>query len=140
MENLIESLLKYSRVGRVDLAFGETNLTQVLADVLDSLHLRLRELNVEVRIPHPLPTVPCDRVRVAEVCVACNLAVGPQGFTISCFNPVSTSHAMGLADPECRSLPHGVTLSYDMVIWEGLPVLTSEPPTPQLCGTSSMYS
>ena len=67
MENLIDSLLTYSRVGRVDLAFGETNLTQVVEDVLDSLQLRLQELNVEVRIPQTLPTVPCDRVRVAEV-------------------------------------------------------------------------
>ena len=67
MENLIESLLTYSRVGRVDMAFGDTNLTLVVANVLDSLQLRLRELNVEVRIPQPLPTVPCDRVRVAEV-------------------------------------------------------------------------
>ena len=67
METLINSLLDYSRVGRVELAIGSTDLNQTVADVLESLDIRLNENRIDVRIPRPLPTVLCDRVRVAEV-------------------------------------------------------------------------
>ncbi len=67
MENLIESLLHFSRVGRVDLAVGETDLNELLAEVLDSLHIRLNERRVAVRIPRLLPVVRCDGPRIAEV-------------------------------------------------------------------------
>jgi signal transduction histidine kinase len=67
MERLIDSLLEYSRVGRVDLAMAPVDLNETLADVLDSLQIVLHENNVEIRIPRPLPTVVCDRVRVAEI-------------------------------------------------------------------------
>jgi light-regulated signal transduction histidine kinase (bacteriophytochrome) len=67
METLINSLLEFSRVGRVELAIGSTDLNQTVADVLESLDIRLKENRVDVRIPRPLPTVLCDRIRVAEV-------------------------------------------------------------------------
>src|SRR5690242_19602250 len=67
MENLIDSLLEFSRVGRVDLALGPTDLNVVLAEVLDSLHITLQERRVEARLPRPLPSVRCDRVRIGEV-------------------------------------------------------------------------
>jgi len=67
MEALIESLLSYSRVGRVDLAVEPTDLNEILRDVADSIHITLKERDVELRIPRPLPTIVCDRVRVAEV-------------------------------------------------------------------------
>ncbi len=67
MDTLISSLLHYSRLGRTELAIQDTDLQAVLTDVLESLQVRLRELNVEVRVPQPLPTLRCDRVRVGEV-------------------------------------------------------------------------
>ena len=67
MESLLDSLLEFSRVGRVDLAIGDTDLDRVLAEVLDSLRITLQEKGIAVRIPRPLPTVQCDRVRVGEV-------------------------------------------------------------------------
>jgi light-regulated signal transduction histidine kinase (bacteriophytochrome) len=67
MENFIDSLLEFSRVGRLDLALGQTDLNVILAEVLDSLHITLQERHVEARIPRPLPTVRCDRVRIGEV-------------------------------------------------------------------------
>jgi signal transduction histidine kinase len=67
MEHLINSLLEYSRVGRVDLAMESVNLNEILADVVDSLQIQLTENNVTLRIPRPLPRVICDRVRVGEV-------------------------------------------------------------------------
>jgi PAS domain S-box-containing protein len=67
MYALIDSLLEFSRVGRVDLAVQETDLNDVLAEVLGSLRISLEERGFAVKIPRPLPTIPCDHVRIAEV-------------------------------------------------------------------------
>jgi PAS domain S-box-containing protein len=67
MEDLINDLLTYSRLGRVDMARAETDVGALVRDVIDSLHVTLKERNVHVRVPAPLPTLHCDRVRVAEV-------------------------------------------------------------------------
>ncbi len=67
MYALIDSLLEFSRVGRVDLAIRETDLNEVLVEVLDSLRISLQEQEVQVRIPKLLPTIRCDRVRITEV-------------------------------------------------------------------------
>lgn len=67
MEDLIETLLHYSRVGRVDLAMVETDLQDIMVQVLDSLQISLQEAGVEVRFPKPLPTIVCDQARVAEI-------------------------------------------------------------------------
>ncbi|MBZ0252026.1 MAG: hypothetical protein K8I02_01685, partial [Candidatus Methylomirabilis sp.] len=67
MEKLIDSLLEYSRAGRVHLAIADTDLNDVVHDVLESLNFSLKERGVEVRVPEPLPTVACDRVRTTEV-------------------------------------------------------------------------
>ncbi|HYA79877.1 MAG TPA: ATP-binding protein [Methylocystis sp.] len=67
LEDLIDTLLIYSRVGRVDLALEETDLDEVVRDVLDSLAISLKEKGVQVRVPEPLPRLYCDSARVAEV-------------------------------------------------------------------------
>jgi PAS domain S-box-containing protein len=67
MEALIDSLLHYSRVGRVDLAFGEADLGQIVAEVCESLAISLQEAGIEIRIPTPLPTIWCDNARVGEI-------------------------------------------------------------------------
>ncbi|SEM73132.1 Bacteriophytochrome (light-regulated signal transduction histidine kinase) [Stigmatella aurantiaca] len=67
MESLINSLLHYAQVGRTELLLRETDLNEVVNQVLELLRSRLEEANVEVRIPHPLPPARCDRVRIAEV-------------------------------------------------------------------------
>ena len=67
MDSLLDSLLDSSRVGRLEFAIQETNLNDLLAEVLDSLRISLQELGIEVRIPKPLPTLRCDRVRIGEV-------------------------------------------------------------------------
>ncbi len=67
LEGLINSLLTFSRVGRVELAVQETDLNQILAEVLDSLAITLKQKGVEVRIPKRLPSLRCDQVRIAEV-------------------------------------------------------------------------
>lgn len=67
MEVLIDSLLQFSRLGRVDLAIDDVDLNEILAEVLDNLDINLKEEKVEVAVPRPLPTVRCDRVRVGEI-------------------------------------------------------------------------
>jgi PAS domain S-box-containing protein len=66
MDRLLDALLEFSRVGRTELAFDDTDLGAIVRDVLLSLGPRLEELGVRTTI-HPLPTLRCDRVRVREV-------------------------------------------------------------------------
>ncbi|KAI9132263.1 ATP-binding protein [Acaryochloris sp. CCMEE 5410] len=66
MEDLISSLLHYSRLGRADLAIYDTDLSAVLAEVLGVIQMSQPE-SVEFRIPRSLPTLACDRIRVTEV-------------------------------------------------------------------------
>ncbi len=67
MDKLIEVLLHFSRVGRAELAFFETDMDELTREVLDELHMLLQEQRIEVRIPQPLPTVTCDAIRVREL-------------------------------------------------------------------------
>jgi light-regulated signal transduction histidine kinase (bacteriophytochrome) len=67
LEALLDDLLKYSRLGRVDLAMQSTDLNRVVDEVTDLLLSPIQRERVEIRIPRPLPTLRCDRPRVAEV-------------------------------------------------------------------------
>ncbi|BDI30311.1 histidine kinase [Capsulimonas corticalis] len=67
METLIDSLLEYSRVGRVDLEFEPVDLNKVVEDTARILHAQMEQRGVELRIPRPLPTLLADHVRIAHV-------------------------------------------------------------------------
>ncbi len=67
MDVLLDSLLEFSRVGRLDFAIRTTDLNEVLEEVLDSLRINLKERGVDIRIPRTLPVIQGDRVRVGEV-------------------------------------------------------------------------
>ena len=67
MQDLIDALLRYSRLGRVELAMRDTDLNEVLQDVRELLALRLEDEHVELRVPRPLPTVHADRPRIQEL-------------------------------------------------------------------------
>jgi light-regulated signal transduction histidine kinase (bacteriophytochrome) len=67
MESLIESLLHYSRVGRVELATGDVDLQRVVEELVESLAITLAESGAEIIVADRLPVVRCDRVRVEEV-------------------------------------------------------------------------
>lgn len=67
MEALIDSLLQFSRVGRVELATRATDLNELVQATLESLQILLEQDQVELVIPRPLPTLVCDQVRVREV-------------------------------------------------------------------------
>ena len=67
MESLVESLLEYSRLSRVDLTVERTNLNEIIRDVVETQSIWLEENNAHVSIVKELPSVVCDPVRVAEV-------------------------------------------------------------------------
>lgn len=67
MDNLLDALLHFARVGRLSLEFEEADLGPVLVEALEMMGARLVDSGVEVRIPRPMPHVRCDRVRVREV-------------------------------------------------------------------------
>lgn len=67
LEQLIDALLRYSRVGRVDLAVRSVDLDEVVADARDSLRHALEDSGADVRVLQPLPSVRCDRALMTEV-------------------------------------------------------------------------
>lgn len=67
MENLIDSLLNFSRVGRVDFTMEEVDLNALLNETLEMLSARIEENQVSIRIPKKLPVILCDRVQIGEV-------------------------------------------------------------------------
>lgn len=67
MDTLIDSLLHFSRVGRISLDLERVPLDDVVREALEMLDARRGEHALEVRIPRPLPSVHGDRVQLREV-------------------------------------------------------------------------
>jgi len=67
MEELINTLLYYSRIGRTDLAMRDVDLDRVIHDVVETLKPRLEEEGITIRYPKPLPMLRCDEARVGEI-------------------------------------------------------------------------
>ena len=69
MDSLLDSLLHFSRVGRATLQFQPVDLNEVVAEAMEMVAARRQEVPTEIRLPQPLPTVACDRMRVREIFV-----------------------------------------------------------------------
>lgn len=67
MEDIINDLLTFSRVGRTEQSLAEVDLDAVLADVLEALKPFLDEAGARVSVPEKLPSLFCDQVRVRAV-------------------------------------------------------------------------
>jgi light-regulated signal transduction histidine kinase (bacteriophytochrome) len=71
MDNLLVSLLHFSRVGRMELEFHRTALSGVVADAIEMTGALRPSSGGErlctIDIPRPLPHVQCDALRVCEV-------------------------------------------------------------------------
>jgi len=68
MENLINSLLHFSRLGRVELVMRRTNLQELVESVIEVLKIGLKETNnVDIHICQRLPDIKCDRIQISEV-------------------------------------------------------------------------
>jgi chemotaxis family two-component system sensor kinase Cph1 len=69
MDSLLDSLLHFSRVGRIDLQYESVDVNDVIAEALEMVDARRAANNAIVVIPRSLPEVVCDRVRVREIFV-----------------------------------------------------------------------
>ncbi len=67
MDDLLDSLLHFSRVGRTDMQPEAVDLNEVLDEALEMISARREETGGEIRVPRPLPIIECDRMRVREV-------------------------------------------------------------------------
>lgn len=67
LEQLIDELLYFSRIGRADLAVEETDLNGLVEDVIEVLKVDPENSEVEISCDNSLPKRVCDRVRVKEV-------------------------------------------------------------------------
>jgi light-regulated signal transduction histidine kinase (bacteriophytochrome) len=67
MDGLLESLLYYSRVGRMELELQAIDLNEVVEDAIEMVGARRPDGHCRIDIPRPLPQVQCDAVRVSEI-------------------------------------------------------------------------
>ncbi len=69
MDNLLNSLLLFSRLGRAQFVNENVDLNEVMNDALEITAARRSERQTELLIPRPLPQAVCDRVSVREIFV-----------------------------------------------------------------------
>ncbi|MDX2099988.1 MAG: ATP-binding protein, partial [Leptolyngbyaceae cyanobacterium bins.59] len=67
MEDLINSLLHFSRLGRQELHLYPIDFNRLVDNVKGILQMSLPDLDMEIRVPRTLPTVQGDRVLMEEV-------------------------------------------------------------------------
>lgn len=67
MEKLVNDLLYFSRIGRLELAVRPTDIDAVVADVVLTLEQFLEERHARVVVQDELPEIRCDSVRVGEI-------------------------------------------------------------------------
>ncbi len=67
MDELIDSLLEYSRVGAAEFSSTSVDLNKALNDALEFMQTRIKEDAVTVRVSGTLPVVRGDYIRLVEV-------------------------------------------------------------------------
>jgi light-regulated signal transduction histidine kinase (bacteriophytochrome) len=67
MDDLLESLLQYSRTGRLELVCEPTGLDALVDEALIPCAHLVSQTGVQIRRPTPLGEAVCDRVRLTEV-------------------------------------------------------------------------
>jgi len=94
-DELLNSLLEYSRLGQADLHMTPVSLDDVLDDIEETLGARFAEADVQLRRPMRLGVVSGDRIRLQEVLV----------------NLISNAVTYAAADP-----PRWVEVGYEDVV------------------------
>ncbi|MEH2094043.1 ATP-binding protein [Nostoc sp.] len=67
MEDLINSLLHFSRLGRAELSRQSVNLNELVQQVIATLTIARPQSEVEFRIPQPLNNIQGDRAQINEL-------------------------------------------------------------------------
>ncbi|GJD17327.1 hypothetical protein RIVM261_022830 [Rivularia sp. IAM M-261] len=64
LHQLIDDILKYSRVGRAKVEKKDVNLNKVVSELIEVLNI---PENIKVEIPNQLPTIKCDKTRIEQL-------------------------------------------------------------------------
>jgi signal transduction histidine kinase len=64
MHNLIDGILQYSRIGRVEEEKAAVNLNELVTEVID---LIAPPENIAITIENELPTIECEQTRIMQV-------------------------------------------------------------------------
>jgi two-component system, chemotaxis family, sensor kinase Cph1 len=67
LENLIDALLQFSRLGQMELVIQPTDLQEILVQEMAIVRESQTTDCPEVIVPRPLPTVPCGSTLVAQI-------------------------------------------------------------------------
>lgn len=67
MDDLINSLMHYSQLGRTELSRQVVNLNVLVQQTIDTLKISQPQKPIEFRLPQPLPTICCDRSQISEL-------------------------------------------------------------------------
>ncbi len=67
MDSLLDSLLHFSRVGRMDLEMEDADLNNVVDNAIEMVGARRQDAACQITIPRALPHVFCDALRVREI-------------------------------------------------------------------------
>jgi PAS domain S-box-containing protein len=67
MEQLINDLLYYSRLGRTELAVRETDPNEIVAEIKQMLDSSMPDHRTNITIPNKMPLIICDKPRITEV-------------------------------------------------------------------------
>jgi light-regulated signal transduction histidine kinase (bacteriophytochrome) len=65
MDELLDALLRYSRLGRMEIERQTCDLNELVAETLEMVAVRIAD--TEIRMPSPLPTVEADYILLREV-------------------------------------------------------------------------
>lgn len=64
LHQLIDDILKYSRVGRAKVEKKDINLNKVVSELVEVLNI---PENIKVEIPNQLPSIKCDKTRIEQL-------------------------------------------------------------------------
>jgi len=64
MHNLIDGILQYSKIGRLEEEKSQVNLKELMPDIIDMVS---PPENIEIIIENELPVIECARIRIAQV-------------------------------------------------------------------------
>jgi len=67
MEILIDDLLEFSRIGRMDGSFEDVSSAEIIRDALDVLDPRLKKRGIRVNVQDSLPVIHCEKIRIYQV-------------------------------------------------------------------------
>jgi PAS domain S-box-containing protein len=67
MDLLINNLLYFSKLENEKTSVQKTDLNEIIEDIQQMMELSLKEKNARIVIPHPLPIISCDKIRIVEV-------------------------------------------------------------------------